>query len=166
MTKKVDKMTWLEAAKQILINAKRPLHCSVIVKRIVKNGYRTNTGVFPASTLNNELRRVINNKKYSFKQVGKGVYDLKENNFRKQINIQPCKEDVPNIDQAVINTLMKGLSAKILSETVNIMEKYIKYVQDNFSTNIYQIFSKEANKCFVEKTLNILKNSSNQKAQV
>ncbi|GAB2765660.1 winged helix-turn-helix domain-containing protein [Salinimicrobium soli] len=73
-----NKVTWKEAIKMVLKEAKRPLHYSEIAKTIVKNKYKMTTGLTPRKTVYTSLKRMLEKKDSEISQRDRGVFSFKK----------------------------------------------------------------------------------------
>lgn len=77
-------MTFIEAAKKVLQEAGKPLHYREITKIALENGYITTRGKTPEATMiaNFTLHIRKMGPSSEFKQVGKGIYALSQNDTK------------------------------------------------------------------------------------
>ena len=69
---------YLNAAEEILRNAKEPLHYREIAERAMKRGLINPTGYTPDATMRGQLNTAVKNADQRFEKLGPGVFRLKE----------------------------------------------------------------------------------------
>lgn len=86
MAKKKKDVSWISAIVEVLRKNGGPMHYTDIVDQILNQEFRGKIGVTPSHTVNSLLNRDIKNGKNAlFVKVGKGTFELRDNQSIQQI---------------------------------------------------------------------------------